>query len=71
VTEALPEAEPLAAVCATALTVNSAANIAAIQNFFMFVSVPFVLLGMKIRGRAKRLCQDSDAIFRKNVYSLG
>jgi hypothetical protein len=38
VTDAFPEAEPLADVCAIAVIVNKPAVIAAIQNFFMFNS---------------------------------
>jgi hypothetical protein len=38
VTEALPDADPPAEVCATALTASSPVVIAAIQNFFMFIA---------------------------------
>jgi hypothetical protein len=38
VTEAFPEAEPLADVCAIAVIVNKPAVIAAIKNFLMFNS---------------------------------
>jgi hypothetical protein len=49
VTAALPEADPLAEVCATAPTDNSPAVIAAIKNILMFKFASFLCLqSMKI-----------------------
>jgi hypothetical protein len=44
VTEALPDAEPLAEVCATAPAIKMPAVIAAIQYFLIVIACPFSLL---------------------------
>jgi hypothetical protein len=67
VTEALPDAEPLADVCATAPAARIHAAVMAIQNLFID-SFPFVFLSnSKTGGYEAGSIWISDAIFWKNV----
>jgi hypothetical protein len=68
--EALPEAEPLAEVCATAPAVKMPAVIAAIQCFFIVIASLFhSFLCLNNWNYEVGRVLDSDAICTKNVYS--
>jgi hypothetical protein len=71
VTDAFPEAEPLADVCAIAVIVNKPAIIAAIQNFLMFNLFLSLLAKCEIWGTygLGLPVRISDAIYGKSVYS--
>jgi hypothetical protein len=66
VTDAFPEVEPLADVCAIAVIVNKPAVIAAIQNFLMFnLFLSFLAKSENLGTWGLRI---SDAIYEKRVY---